>query len=337
MDTGKKIRVGVIRGGVNPEYHLSLQAGAYILSNLSRDKYEPVDILITQDGTWHKQGIPIEPKDIKDGVDVVFNTMYGVYGEDGKLYDFLESLGLPYVGSDPFSSSLTSHKKKKKDRIKDIGLKTPNYFVLTGLEKLDDPKEQTEHIRRKAMEIFKKISPPWVVKPVLGSASTFVYVVTTFSELIYLLNDLADRFDEIIVEEYIEGTEVVSGIMKGLRGEEEYILPPFEIEKPRKILDYHTRINREHGIKMLNKKLEEHKDAIKDIIKTLHEEFNLGDYSTANLIISPTKGIYVIEVDSQPILGDGEVLPTMMSEVGCPDDVWIDHLIDRVIKREQGL
>lgn len=329
MNPNSKIRVGVIRGGITPEYYMSLGAGSYILNHIPKDKYQPVDILITQDGTWHKQGIAIEPEQLKEHVDVIFNALYG---ENGKTQDFLDGLNIPYVGSDAFSSEMTTHQKKKKDRLKDIGLKTPNYFILQGLEKLINEDEQIEHIRRKAMEIFKKIPPPWVVKPVLGSASTFTYVVTTFSELIYLLNDLADRFDEIIVEEFIEGTEVVSGIMQGLRGEEDYVIPPFEIKKPGKILDYDTRFNRKHAISMLNKKLDEHKDAIKDIVTTLHKEFNLNGYSTSNLIISPTKGIYVIEVDSQPILGEGEILPTMMSEVGCPDHVWIDHLIQRSLK-----
>ncbi|MEZ4103515.1 MAG: ATP-grasp domain-containing protein [Candidatus Paceibacterota bacterium] len=330
-----KTRVGVIRGGVTPEYYMSLAAGSYVLNNLSKEKYQGVDILITKDGTWHKQGVPMEPRDLKKHVDIVFNTLYGTYGEDGKLQDFLEEIEIPYVGSDPFSSSMTANKKKKKERLNDIGIKTPKYFILQGLLKMEDEKEQIEFLRKKAMDIFRKIHPPWVVKPILGSASTFTYLVTTFTDLIYLLNDLADKFDEIIVEEFVEGTEVVSGIMNGLRGEEEYVLPPFEILKPGKILDYDTRFNRKHSLKLLDKKLEEHKDAIADIMKTLHKEFNLNDYSTANLVISPKGGIYVIEVDSQPILGDGEILPSMMEEVGCPDHVWIDHLIERRIKRDE--
>jgi len=326
-----KTRDGVIRGGVTPEYYMSLAAGSYVLNNLPKDKYQPIDILITKDGTWHKQGVPIEPNNLKNYVDIVFNTLYGKYGEDGKLQDFLDELGLPYVGSDPFTCSMTANKMKKKDRLKDIGLKTPRYFILQGLLKMEDEKEQMEFLRKKAMDIFKKINPPWVVKPILGSASTFTYLVTTFSELIYLLDDLADKFDEIIVEEFIEGTEIVSGIINGLRGEEEYVLPPFEIVKSGKILDYDTRFNKKYALRALNEKLSEHKDAIDDIMKTLHKEFNLKDYSTANLVISPNGGIYVIEVDSHPILGDGEVLPSMIDEVGCPDYIWLDHLIQRKI------
>jgi D-alanine--D-alanine ligase len=334
MNLNSKIKVGVIRGGITPEYYMSLAAGSYILNHIPKDKYQPIDILITKDGTWHKQGVAMEPRDLKKHVDVVFNTLYGVYGEDGKLQDFLDEIGVPYVGSDPFSSSMTANKKKKKERLNDLGIKTPKYFILQGLLKMEDEKEQLEFLRKKAMDIFRKIHPPWVVKPVLGSASTFTYLVTTFTDLIYLLNDLADKFDEIIVEEFIEGTEVVSGIFNGLRGEEEYVLPPFEIQKPGKILDYETRFNKNHALRMLDKKLAEHKDAIADIMKTLHKEFNLSDYSTANLILSPKGGIYVIEVDSQPILGEGEILPSMMEEVGCPDHIWIDHLIQRRIKRD---
>lgn len=333
MNSNSKIRVGVIRGGVTPEYYISLAAGSYILNHIPKDAYEAVDILITKDGTWHRKGVPMEPRDLKKHVDIVFNALHGAYGEDGKLHDFLDEIGVPYVGSDPFSRSMTAHQEKKKKRICDIGLKTPRYFILQGLLKMEDEKEQIEFLRKKATEIFKKIHPPWVVKPILGSASTFTYLVTTFTDLIRLLDELADKFDEIIVEEFIEGTEIVSGIMNGLRGQEEYVLPPFEIVKPNKILDHDTRSNKKHALRMLHNKLEEHKDAINDIMKTLHREFNLSDYSTANLMISPKGGIYVIEVDSQPILGEGEILPFMMSEVGCPDHVWIDHLIRRSLEK----
>jgi len=60
-----KTRVGVIRGGVTPEYYMSLAAGSYILNHIPKDRYQPVDILITKDGTWHKQGLAIEPHDLK--------------------------------------------------------------------------------------------------------------------------------------------------------------------------------------------------------------------------------------------------------------------------------
>ena len=184
MDLNSKIKVGVIRGGITPEYYMSLAAGSYILNHIPKDKYQPIDILITKDGTWHKQGVAMEPRDLKKHVDVVFNTLYGVYGEDGKLQDFLDEIGVPYVGSDPFSSSMTANKKKKKERLNDLGIKTPKYFILQGLLKMEDEKEQLEFIRKKAMDIFRKIHPPWVVKPVVGCASTFTYLVTTLTEII---------------------------------------------------------------------------------------------------------------------------------------------------------
>ncbi|MFB3853363.1 MAG: D-alanine--D-alanine ligase family protein [Vicinamibacterales bacterium] len=48
----KKLRVGVIYGGRSGEHEVSLASGAAIFSNLDRNRYDPVPILIERDGRW---------------------------------------------------------------------------------------------------------------------------------------------------------------------------------------------------------------------------------------------------------------------------------------------
>jgi hypothetical protein len=82
------IRVGILRGGQGHEYEVSLKTGAGVLKNLPSDKYQPVDILLTRDGTWHLSGLPVEPARAIQAVDVVFNALHGEYGEDGQIQQF---------------------------------------------------------------------------------------------------------------------------------------------------------------------------------------------------------------------------------------------------------
>ena len=50
------LRIGVIRGGVSPEYESSLKSGANVLKDLS-ETHKLLDIFISQDGIWHMQGM----------------------------------------------------------------------------------------------------------------------------------------------------------------------------------------------------------------------------------------------------------------------------------------
>lgn len=325
-NTDSKIRVGVLRGGTGYEYNVSLETGSYVLNHIPRNKYRPVDVFIDRDGVWHQNGIPIAPEFIKNYVDVVFNCLHGKDGEDGRIQHFLEGLGIPFVGSDSFSSALTGNKVAMKDRLKSIGYKTPRYLVLKDLSHFQDESERHNHMRRKAMEVFKKMNGPWIVKPILGSASTHTYLVTTFAELISTLDYLSDLFDEILVEEYIEGKEVVSAILKNYRNENHYVMPPREVVKPEKILDYNTRRSGLHKVYVVGKDISHHKESIENLTKSLYQEFNLCDFCMVDYIVSP-KGIYVIEIDSVPVLAKGEAIHDILQHTGLAEADFIDHLI----------
>lgn len=332
MESEEKIRVGVLRGGLSHEYNVSLETGSYILNNLSRAKYHPIDILIDRDGVWHMRGVPLDPTELPKYVDVVFNALHGSDGEDGRIQKFLEGLNMPFVGSDSMSSALTGHKGAMKERLQAIGYQTPKYLVLQDLAKYGDETERHNHIRRKAMEVFKKMNGPWIVKPILGSASTHVYLVTTFTELISILDYLSDMFDEILVEEYIEGKEIVSGILEGYRNENHYVIPPREVVKPGKILDETIRRQNLHKVYVVGRGMEEHKKNIENMTRDIHKEFNMSDFSLVEFIVTPSRGIFVIEVDSVPVLAKGESIHELFSSIGLSEMDFLDHLISRNFK-----
>lgn len=331
MHLDEKIRVGVLRGGIGPEYNISLETGSYVLSHLPREKYRPVDVFINRSGVWHQNGVEIEPDKLVEHIDIAFVALHGIDGEDGRIQKFLEDKGIPFIGSDSLSSALTGFKHVAKDRLKAIGYKTPNYVLLKNLFSAGDEKERLDHIRRKAMSVFKKMPGPWIVKPILGSASTHTYLVTTFAELISILSYLADTFDEILLEEYIEGREVASAILEGYRNEQHYTVPVHEVTRKNISEGEGPKSLGLHRAYVVGNTLE-HKKKIEEMTRHIHQEFGMSDYSFVEYIISPTKGIHVIEVDSVPILGHGAALHTMLESVGISEGEFIDHLINRNLR-----
>lgn len=331
MISGEKTRVGVLRGGVGPEYNISLETGSYVLAHISRDKYRAIDILIDRDGVWHQNGVPLAPEHLSEHVDVIFNCLHGVDGEDGRIQKFLESKNIPFVGSDTLSSALTGNKTAAKERLKSIGYKTPRYVVLQDLGQFTDETEKLNHIRRKAMEVFKKLGGSWIVKPILGSASTHTYLVTTFSELISILHHLSDLFNEILIEEYVEGKEVVSAILEGYRDNSHYAMPPHEVSLREDLPKVGPKPMGLHRVYVVGKDSSQ-KKRIEDMTREIHREFGMSDFSLVEYIISPKDEIYVIEVDSVPILGRGMPVHSLLESVGISEAEFIDHLISRNIR-----
>ncbi len=331
MISGEKTRVGVLRGGIGPEYNVSLETGSYVLAHISRDKYRAIDLLVDRDGVWHQNGLPMSPDDIGEHVDVVFNCLHGIDGEDGRIQKFLEGKDVPFVGSDTLASALTGNKSAAKERLRSIGYKTPRYVVLQDLGKFTDDTEKLNHIRRKAMEVFKKLGGSWIVKPILGSASTHTYLVTSFSELISILHHLADLFNEILIEEYIEGKEVVSAILEGYRNEDRYAMPTHEVLSRADMPKAGPKPMGLHRVYVVGKDGAQ-KKRIEDMTRDIHREFGLTDFSLIEYIISAKDEVYVIEVDSVPILGRGMPMHAMLESVGIKEADFIDHLISRNIR-----
>ena len=175
------IRVGVIRGGVSPEYEISLQTGGRVLQTLAEklsSKYKPVDILIDRDGLWHVGGLPASLPRIQHGADVFFNALHGEYGEDGKLQQLLENLNIPYTGSGPLASAVGMNKSLTKEHFTRLGFKTPRHEYVFSYKNagtdpaVDGASEPLEkYLERSAYKVFQKLPPPWVVKPVSGGSS----------------------------------------------------------------------------------------------------------------------------------------------------------------------
>jgi len=56
----KRLRIGVIYGGRSSEHEVSLASASAIMANLSSERYEPIPIYISKNGSWHLESKPPE-------------------------------------------------------------------------------------------------------------------------------------------------------------------------------------------------------------------------------------------------------------------------------------
>src|ERR1035437_1534305 len=204
------IKVGVIRGGMSGEYEVSLASGAQVLSHLRsdvmKDKYKAVDIFIDRDGVWHINGIPTTMDKIIYKVDVIINALHGDYGEDGKVQQILEQWKIPYTGSGPFASAIGYNKFLTKQEFAKLGINTPRHILFPAYqEDFDEPKSR--YAEKKAREVWERLPPPWIVKPLTGGSSMGVHVCKTFQSLVDAFEEGINEKVSILVEEFIKGKE----------------------------------------------------------------------------------------------------------------------------------
>lgn len=313
MLTRKKITV--LRGGPSFEYEVSLKTGASILKALSDEKYHINDVAITKDNKWFLNGFERKPADILKESDLVFNALHGEFGEDGKLQKMLDTFGIAYTGSKNISSALAMNKALAKEEYQKINIKTPIHIEIDK----DD---------FSIAEIFKTFPMPAVIKPMGLGSSVGVSIARTGIELDEALQKAFQYADRIMVEEFIGGKEATCGVIDGFRGEEVYSLLPVEIIPEFGFFDYDAKYGGGTQEICPGNFSQAEKYELQDLAKKAHKALGLRHYSRSDFIISPKRGIYILETNSLPGLTEESLFPKSLKAVGSSLEEFVEHLIN---------
>lgn len=323
MSISSPIRVAVLRGGPSHEYDVSLHTGSEVLKHLP-PQYKGIDILIDKDGVWHMNGAPKTPDKIFPHVDIVWNALHGNFGEDGKVHHILEMHGIPHTGSSVLPSAMGMNKALAKNIFAKYGIRTPHSIAVHK----DDMSNAKIH------EIFSTLPHPAIVKPASGGSSLGVKVVHTIPELVDALEHAFAFGEKVVVEEYIAGREATCGVIAGFRDESLYALPVLEVKKP----EGHTHHTFDH--KMENTAAFDHESLTplenaeaKRVAMLAHKALGLSHYSRADMIVHPRRGVFLLEVNSQPSLKQGGAFTYGLEHVGSSFAQFLEHVLGRARSR----
>ena len=184
-------KVLVLMGGFSAEREVSLSSGGDIAAALKSKGYDVV--LYDLQNTWDFIDVLQKEKP-----DVVFNGLYGNWGEDGTVQGMLDLLQIPYTHSGVKTSVIGMDKYLTKQIARSQGIKTAADEKTTA---------------RKLAAQGTAISLPYVVKPVAVGSSVGVFIVKTPEEAREIRYDDPDR--EILIEKYIPGRELTVMCLEG--------------------------------------------------------------------------------------------------------------------------
>lgn len=322
MSISSPIRVAVLRGGPSHEYDVSLHTGSEVLKHLP-PQYKGVDIFIDKEGVWHMNGVAKSPDKIFPHIDVAWNALHGHFGEDGKIQHILEMHGIPHTGSSVLGSALGAHKVLSKNIFAKYGIRTPHSVAL----------HKDEVSNAKIHEIFTTLPHPAIVKPVSGGSSLGVKVVQTIPELISALEEAFAYGEKVLVEEYIGGREATCGVIGGFRDESLYTLPVLEVKKPEGYSHYHFDHKMDGGVDFDHQSLTAlEKAEAKRVAMLAHRALGLSHYSRADMIVHPKRGVFLLEVNSQPSLKQGSAFTYGLEHIGSSLSQFLEHVLGRATK-----
>ena len=101
MSEHKSKKIGVLMGGLSPERDISIKSGTAVLDVLLERGWNAVAIDVQED---------VAQKLLENNIDIAYNALHGVYGEDGCIQGLLEILKIPYTGSGVRSSAISMDK-----------------------------------------------------------------------------------------------------------------------------------------------------------------------------------------------------------------------------------
>ena len=199
-------------GGYSSEYKISLISGNVVYQFLDKTKFNGFRIHIFKE-KWvyvdeNNTEFPIDKNDFSTTVngtkitfDCVFNAIHGTPGEDGLMQAYFELIGMPQSSCDYYQAALTFNKRDMLSVLKPYGIKTATSYYLN----------KGEHINTD--EIVKKVGLPCFVKPNKSGSSFGISKVKTAAELPIAIEVAYKEDNEIIIESFLDGTEVSVGVI----------------------------------------------------------------------------------------------------------------------------
>lgn len=304
--------IAIIMGGYSSEFEISLKSGNVVYQFLDKTRYNGYRIHILKE-KWvyvddENREFPIDRNDFsvivngsKITFDAVFNAIHGTPGEDGLMQAYFDLIRLPQTSCDYYQAALTFNKRDLLSVLKPYGIKCATSFYMN----------KGEHIDAKA--IVTKVGLPCFVKPNKSGSSFGISKVKTEAELPIAIEMAYREDNEIIIESFLDGTEVSVGVInyKGTVT----VLPITEIVSENDFFDYEA--------KYLGKSQEitparispEMTAKVEAVAKRAYEILKMKGFSRSEFILVDGEP-YMLEMNTIPGLTTESLIPQQANVAG---------------------
>ncbi|MEP3208570.1 MAG: D-alanine--D-alanine ligase [Maribacter sp.] len=325
-----KKKIAIIMGGYSSEYKISLKSGNVVYNYLDHTKFEVFRIHIFKD-RWvyvdaNDKEYPVNREDFSVQIaseiltfDCIFNAIHGTPGEDGLMQAYFRLLEIPQTSCDYYQSALTFNKRDLLSVLRPYGIPAAESYYLN----LGDPID--------ADAIIAKVGLPCFVKANKAGSSFGISKVFAKEDLNAAIENAYLEDDEIIIEAFLDGTEVSVGVIK-YKGETK-VLPITEIVSDNDFFDYEAKYEGKSTEITPARISEVQEKKVVEMARKAYDILKMTGYSRSEFIFIGDDP-YMLEMNTTPGLTEQSLLPQQAGVAGISLSQLFESAIEEALAKK---
>ena len=304
--------IAIIAGGNSSEYEVSMKSGKNIYDEVDENRYNKY-LVILKGRDWHveigEKKYPVDRNDFsftRDGEKILFDfayiTIHGVPGENGLLQGYLDMMGVPYGCCNVLASALTFDKHTCNTYLKSYGVNVADSVMLIRGMAYD------------VNEIINEVGLPCFVKPNAEGSSFGVTKVKEAAQLEEALKKAFALCREVLVETFIDGTELTCGVVKA--GDMDITMPIAEVIPKNEFFDFEAKYNPTKSDEIIPARISpELTKRIKTLSSMIYDILRCEGIVRVDYIVREDE-IFMLEVNTTPGMTSNSFVPKMVRAMG---------------------
>ena len=311
----KKRTIAIVCGGDSSEHDVSLRSAQGLYSFFDKERYH-VYIVDIKGLDWHvelpdgtttkidRNDFSFQEDGKKKTFDYAYITIHGTPGENGLLQGYFDLIGMPYSTSGVLVEALTFDKFVLNQYLRGYGVSVADSLLIRkGYEELvsDD-------------EIEERIGMPCFVKPAADGSSFGVSKVKNKDQLAPAIRKAMLESPEIMVESFLEGTEITQGIYK--TKDKTVLFPITEVVSSNEFFDYDAKYNGQVQEITPARISSEIAERVGKITSHIYDILRCNGIIRIDYIISKEGKISMLEVNTTPGMTATSFIPQQVRAAG---------------------
>jgi len=340
------IRCVLIFGGRSAEHEVSILSARSVNDAAPKERIDVVPICMAKDGRFvspersakilagddrSERGdddFSFETWSRGETIDIVFPLIHGTGGEDGALQGYLETIGLPYVGSGVTASAVAMDKHHMKQAFAAAKLPLVDYVAIHESEW----KNERERVSRAVVNALRL---PYFAKPANSGSSVGVTKVKNDADLVNAI-EFAFRFDEkVLVERGIDAREIELAVLGNDQPEASV---PGEIVAGAEFYSYEDKYVDDKSQLVIPAKLPKEKiEEFRRIAVTAFKAVGAAGFARVDFFLERgTNRLYLNEINTIPGFTNISMYPKLWEATEMKYPRLIEKLIELGIDRSRG-
>ena len=241
--------------------------------------------------------------------DFVFLGLHGANGEDGRIQAAFDLMGIKYTGTGYLSSAMAMDKGVTKWMFQMKGVPVPGGVTMK------------RHTRKEDLAELG-LAFPVVVKTCCGGSSIGVYIVKDQEEYMKALDAAFVYEEEVVVEEFIQGTEYTVAVVDGKA------YPVVQIVPCQGFYDYENKYKpgavKENCPAPTSSELTRR---LQDYAVQGYRALGLESYARLDFIVTDDEKIYCLEANTLPGMTPTSLIPQEAAVLGMDYPTLCEELI----------